>query len=376
MKSLYLPQKSHHKSSINSPLNFLTTPARLNRATPTTPGNTGNIAASCRRLSGDHPSVHVLNAPPQVGILNGGCHEHAVVKGGSDRAFSRVKDQHGATAILMRYSDERLENALFVPIARMLRAEGIAVPEIFHFNEAAREVWMEDLGQCDLHSLENAAWTVRRTAYADALGQAARLHALDAEACLARHPDVRLMPGFDDRLYRWEREYFLENAAGRIFGLAPDGAWRAALEKEFAELTRRLLPGTRTLIHRDFQSQNVMWHRDRAWLIDFQGLRIGHPLYDVASLLYDPYVKFAAAERQELAQVYLAAARASGVPLSHAAGAGGDFPQALALCGAQRLMQALGPTGFCRSCAASGSIWIMCARRWKICAKCSPAWIF
>jgi aminoglycoside/choline kinase family phosphotransferase len=318
----------------------------VNHAIRSIVGNTGNTGASCRPRSGDFFGVDVLTAPSEVGILQGGCRAQAVAKGGSDRVFSRVRDDRGATAILMRYSEERPENALFVPIARMLRAEGVAVPEIFHFSEAAHEVWMEDLGECDLHSLQYAAWVVRRAAYADALGQAARLHALAPQECLVRHPDVRLMPGFDERLYRWEREYFLENAAGRIFGVVAEGAPFAALEEEFAELTRRLLPGTRVLIHRDFQSQNVMWHRGRAWLIDFQGLRIGHPLYDVASLLYDPYVRFSAAEREELAGVYAVAAREAGVP-----GLVGECEMSgmralLDLCGAQRLMQALGAYGF------------------------------
>ena len=40
------------------------------------------------------------------------------------------------------------------------------------------------------------------------------------------------------------------------------------------------------------------------FLIDYQGLRLGRPEYDVASLLYDPYVEMAAGERAELLRVY------------------------------------------------------------------------
>jgi hypothetical protein len=46
----------------------------------------------------------------------------------------------------------------------------------------------------------------------------------------------------------------------------------------------------RFVFHRDFQSRNLMVHRQRLRLLDFQGMRFGPPAYDLASLLLDPYV--------------------------------------------------------------------------------------
>ncbi len=47
---------------------------------------------------------------------------------------------------------------------------------------------------------------------------------------------------------------------------------------------------SKTFVHRDFHSKNIMLHNNIPYWIDFQDARLGNPLYDLASLLYDSYV--------------------------------------------------------------------------------------
>ena len=100
-------------------------------------------------------------------------------------------------------------------------------------------------------------------------------------------------------------------------------------------------PSARTLVHRDFQSQNIIIQDEQAWLIDFQGMRPGLPQYDVASLLYDPYyVDLTSSERSQLLGFYKRVALQSGMQLTS------DFDEVFNFCALQRLMQALGAYGF------------------------------
>jgi hypothetical protein len=73
-------------------------------------------------------------------------------------------------------------------------------------------------------------------------------------------------------------------------------------------------------------------------LIDFQGLRPGNPGYDLASLLWDPYVTFPAGAQEALLAGYRAAAGARGDEAA--------FRRTFLAAAAQRLMQALGAYGF------------------------------
>ena len=136
---------------------------------------------------------------------------------------------------------------------------------------------------------------------------------------------------FDEELYRWEQDYFF----GNFLGAEKSAAILAAAP--LAEQARELAARPRVLVHRDFQSQNVMVRDGQVTLIDFQWMRAGLAGYDVASLLYDPYVALAADERGELSEVYAALAGRQDR----------DAWQAeLEACARQRLMQALGAYGF------------------------------
>jgi aminoglycoside/choline kinase family phosphotransferase len=94
------------------------------------------------------------------------------------------------------------------------------------------------------------------------------------------------------------------------------------------------------LIHRDFQSRNIMIRDDRHYLIDFQGARTGPIQYDLASLLIDPYVGL----NQDLRQHLLTyAARQAAVRLQCAAD---HFIRGFRYCAVTRNLQMLGAFGF------------------------------
>ena len=117
---------------------------------------------------------------------------------------------------------------------------------------------------------------------------------------------------------------------------------RQAQEADRAQLhaiADRLAAEPRCLVHRDFQSQNVIVRAGEVCLIDFQGLRPGLAQYDLASLLLDPYVDLTAEEREELLGHYLSGLYGPGRT------ADPKFRMLYDLCAMQRLMQALGAYG-------------------------------
>jgi aminoglycoside/choline kinase family phosphotransferase len=145
---------------------------------------------------------------------------------------------------------------------------------------------------------------------------------------------------FNAALYRWEQKYFFQNCLGRYFSVSESKRRELAALAGLREIAKHLASLPRVLVHRDFQSQNIIIRNGQAYLIDFQGMRPGLAEYDVASLLYDPYVELAETERAELLTYYRGRQLENGITVD------GDFDLKLRLCAMQRLMQALGAYGF------------------------------
>jgi len=259
-------------------------------------------------------------------------------KGGSDRCFYRVAVGDQVSLILAKYGNQREENRHYVEIAQFLTQLEVRVPEIYFHDEREGLIWMEDLGDADLWSYRDTPWDVREPLYCDALDQVLTLH---RSAHLAHNGESpKLQAEFNAELYEWEQGYFLENCLQRHFHVAPDAARDDATSRRLREIAARLAAAPRCLVHRDFQSQNIVIKEGRACFIDFQGMRPGLPQYDLASLLYDPYVSLSVSERSDLLEHYLDGAKNAGAAIEP------DFSEVFDLCAMQRLMQALGAYGF------------------------------
>ncbi|PYK46395.1 MAG: hypothetical protein DME46_01970 [Verrucomicrobia bacterium] len=258
-----------------------------------------------------------------------------IEKGGSDRRFYRVRCRPEQSLILVKYNLERAENRHYVRIAEFLTEHGIAAPKIYFHDAEEGLIWVEDLGVSDLFSFRDDPWLVRGALYRSALDEIARLHDLPESEWAEL--DGEMPPEFNATLYRWEQNYFFENCLGRIFGLNEVKLRELASLPALEDIADRLGSLPRVLVHRDFQSQNIIVRSGHAFLIDFQGMRPGLAEYDLASLLFDPYVRFSPAEREELYSYYTE--RRGLAPTR-------QLRETLLLCAMQRLMQALGAYGF------------------------------
>jgi N-acetylmuramate 1-kinase len=261
-----------------------------------------------------------------------------IEKGGSDRKFYRVCCSPEQTIILVKYNFEREENRHYVEIAEFLAEHKICAPKIYFHDPGEGLIWIEDLGKTDLWSYREEGWLVRRAFYESALDEITKLHCLAEEA---GHAIQKSLPAvFDEALYRWEQNYFFENCLGGHFGVDKKELSELTALPALGRIAEELAQRTRVLVHRDFQSQNIIIRNAQACLIDFQGMRPGLAEYDLASLFFDPYVSLLPAEREELLEVYEAKREAMGQPVSQ------QFREIFRLCGIQRLMQALGFYGF------------------------------
>ena len=247
---------------------------------------------------------------------------------GSDRSFWRLAG-NGSTAIAIEWSDgKRPENDRYAAHARALAALGVPVPAVLAELPEERIAAFEDLGDDSLEKRANAPKAEKSKLYAPVVEALAAMHVKGAAASL------ELEPAFGPELYAWERELFAEHIVRGRFAIdaLPDDV---AVELE--ALASELGGFRPVLVHRDFQSSNVLYRGNSPVFIDFQGMRMGPAAYDLASLLFDSYVDLSAVVRDKLLDLYSRTA----VHLGGDAVSGRE----LALGAVQRTVQALGAFG-------------------------------
>jgi aminoglycoside/choline kinase family phosphotransferase len=223
---------------------------------------------------------------------------------------------------------DEAENRLWLHLGRQLWYHGLPLPRIFGADLDGGRFLLEDLGPTRLDAVRDEGRKPghRLGLYKAAAEVLAKFHERGPSAygqIQAKNPLYG--PSF---VFRREWGYFASGLG--LLGLAePPGP---AAVKEARAFSADAASGRKTLIHRDFQSRNLMVRSEKIFVLDWQGARLGPPAYDVASVLCDPYVELGEAEREAFLETYLAARQEPPEP----------FRERLRVLEAARLMQAFG----------------------------------
>src|SRR5947207_5728776 len=177
-------------------------------------------------------------------------------KGGSDRKFYRIHCSPDQTLILVKYNLEREENRHYVQIADFLDGHDIRVPRIYFHDPTEGLIWIEDLGERDLYSYLDESWLVRRVFYESAIDQILKLHSLPESVCAEMKE--HLPAEFNAALYRWEQKYFFDNCLSRYFRIDESKRKELGVLPRLRESPVLLAGLAMVLVHRDFQSQNII----------------------------------------------------------------------------------------------------------------------
>lgn len=170
----------------------------------------------------------------------------------------------------------------FLAIGVHLAALGLSVPTIHAADPEAGLLLLEDFGDGVFPAVMDEATT---PALMDA--------AVDALAVMQAAPPPAGLP-------RWDAAAMRDTACGTMldwwwpamFGTSAPDAARAELAAALDAMLRPLAAVPPGFVHRDYFAGNLMWLPERTGLrrvgvLDFQGAALGHPAYDIASLMQD-----------------------------------------------------------------------------------------
>jgi aminoglycoside/choline kinase family phosphotransferase len=217
----------------------------------------------------------------------------------SPRRYFRVVLADGATAILANYPEEvRPACERFLRTTAILGAAGVRVPRVLAGDCEAGWMLVEDLGPRTLGEWgRGRPWSELDGFFGHALEIAERIARLPLDGLAELNPVLGCELLTRELAQTWDLYLEPQGLVGDP-GLASD--LRAALDALCAALGGE----PPVPCHRDLMVRNLMPLPDGGLaVLDHQDLRLGPPLYDVASLLNDTLFPPAEAEEELLASV-------------------------------------------------------------------------
>ena len=205
----------------------------------------------------------------------GGAEVEPLLGDASFRRYFRVR--HGPrTAMLMDAPPPHEDPRPFLHVGKWLLQHGLRAPAIHAEHPERGLVLIEDFGADRMRDwLDDNAHAEEET-YARAIDALVALH--------SRPPGP--FPPYDMEVYQREAGLFTEWFCPMQQLRVDEESYRRAWDKVLTPLLPRQDPGVTVL--RDYHAENIMLLPDGTQgIIDFQDALVGHPAYDLVSLLQD-----------------------------------------------------------------------------------------
>ena len=185
--------------------------------------------------------------------------------------------------------NEKADELPFINIARSLKKKVLPVPEIHYHDKENRLLILEDLGDVTFEKhIQHTSLQEKESWYERAI----RLLVLLQEKGQDIDPDcIAYRRFYDATLLNWEFDHFLEYGIEARSGQKISPEDRKKIQQGTNFITFALLQLPQVLVHRDFQSRNLMMTHEHLRLLDFQDALMGPLPYDLVALLRDSYIE-------------------------------------------------------------------------------------
>lgn len=263
--------------------------------------------------------------------------------GASSRDYYRVR--FGARKSLIVMESQRADAAArFVEMSARLKSLRAPVPKIYHSER--RRVALEDLSETTLAkriATESKTKIIGR--YCSIIDRLIEFQ-LKARSAIGSEQAWVGWHSFSIECLTKETSFTTRRFLQETLNVNPSNGMTNAIRNEWRDINSILAERMETICHRDLHADNIMIltraKSERAIWIDYQDALLGRLVYDLASLLEDPYVDLADEMREELARYYHQRMSSSGKALLHV----DHFSKLYRLCALQRLYKALGTYGY------------------------------
>ncbi|MBN9543567.1 MAG: phosphotransferase [Alphaproteobacteria bacterium] len=216
----------------------------------------------------------------------GDCKIIELVPDASRRTYSRLINKNGDSYILMDAPPEHESVGSFIKVTNTLRSMHLSAPEIIHFDEKEGFVMLEDLGDDSINKFISNNPHFEEEYYLKCVDVLSTVYQNFSEH---NHYD-----NYDINYFLKEGKIFADYC---IYSPSRSTTENEELNHEYKELLTSLYdlilePTKKTLVLRDYHADNLHILPMRKGvnsigLLDYQDALVGHPCYDLMSLLED-----------------------------------------------------------------------------------------
>lgn len=211
----------------------------------------------------------------------------------SFRRYFRVTNG-GHSAMLMDAPPPHEDPRPFLHVGGWLLEQGLRAPQIHAADPARGLVLIEDFGTDRMRDWLDDNPAGEQAVYTTAIDALVDLHACPAGP----------FAPYDMAVYQREAGLFTEWYCPAMGLVVDEPGYRAAWDEVLTPMLPRQQPGVTVL--RDYHAENIMLLADGAQgIIDFQDALVGHPAYDLVSLLQDARRDVAPALERRMLDHYL-----------------------------------------------------------------------
>ena len=207
------------------------------------------------------------------------------------------------SVIVYSKKDKKINLLIYDAINRLLLKNKINAPKLLKENYDKNHIEIEDLGdKTVLKTLKKKRDKIE--IYKKIFLLLIKLQKINKKKTLTFKKNYYHLPKYSEKKLIEESNLFIQWYLPTKLPKNEIKKVKNKLDKIFKKLLSKLKIKKKVLVHRDFHISNIIFHKNKLFLIDSQDAVYGNPAYDLASLIDDVRFKTTRNFKNHLLQTY------------------------------------------------------------------------
>ena len=220
----------------------------------------------------------------------------------SFRKFYRIKNKRS----ILVFSEKEKKNNLLIydAVNRLLIKNKIKAPKLKKQNYKKNSIEIEDLGDQSVFDILIKNKNCKINLYFKVVSILSKLQKIKNKKIITFKKNSYLIPKYTNKMLYKESKLFLDWYVPNIIKKNNRKIINKKIIKIIKVLISNLKNKKKVFVHRDFHVSNMMYFKNKIFLIDSQDAVYGNIAYDLASLIDDVRIKTTHKEKEKIFSKY------------------------------------------------------------------------